>query len=315
MLDVFCVHYRQTSHMPASQLSHFNAAHDITCNCQQCIDRQAACKGWQHVKLVMKGSKRKSVARKGQRWLIVHEYRKCRGDLDRVAYRTGQRRRDVDKWVQRFRKTGTVDDKPRCGRPRILTAQQGAALSRAVEQEKTVPEAAAQLQEQDVIPKSVSIRTIRRAVALNSDFKTPNPKPLLSERTKQRRCIFSKRRYRVGNLVAIDSSIFFLWGYQPRRGVWVPKGTRPTRPKPVKSQKLHVYAGISKHGKTKLVYATGTTGLGRHYYKAGGKLKYDGVCAREFQDIMEQQLYPQAKVIMQRAGEPNPEHGEPNPEP
>lgn len=254
----------------------------------------------------MKGSKIKSVARKGRRWHIVHEYRKCRGDLDRVVYRTGIRRRDVDKWVQCYRKTGTVDDKPRCGRPRILTAQQAAALSGAVEQDKTVPEAAAQLREEKVIPKSVSISTIRRAVTLNSDFKTPNPKPLLSDSTKKRRCKFSKRRHRVGNLVPIDSSIFVLWGYQPRRGQWVPKGTRPTRPKPVKSQKLHVYAGISKHGKTKLVYATGTTGLGKQYYKAGGKGMYDGVCAREFQDIMGKHLYPQAKAIMQRAGQPDP---------
>jgi transposase len=107
-------------------------------------------------------------------------------------------------------------------------------------------------------------------------------------------------------LVPIDSSIFVLWGYQPRRGQWVPKGTRPTRPKPVKSQKLHVYAGISKHGKTKLVYATGTTGLGKRYYRAGGKGKYDGVCSREFQDIMELHLYPQAKAIMQHAGQPDP---------
>jgi hypothetical protein len=67
-----------------------------------------------------------------------------------------------------------------------------------------------------------------------------------------------------------------------------------------------VYAGISKHGKTKLVYATGTTGLRKRYCKPGGKGPYDGVCAREFQDIMEQQLYPQAKAIMQRAGQPEP---------
>lgn len=253
---------------------------------------------------VMKGSKMKNLARKGQRWFIIHEYRKCRGDLDRVAYRTGQRRRYVEKWVQRFR--GTVDDKPRCGRPRILTAQQAAALSAAVEQEKSVPEAAAQLCKEGVIPKFVSTRTVRRAVALNSSFKTPVPRPLLSDNAKEQRCAFSGRRYRVGNLVPIDSSIFVLWGYQPRRGLWVRKGTRPTRPKPVKSQKLHVYAGISKHGKTKLVYATGTTGLGKHYYKPGNKGPYDGVCALEFQDIMEKQLYPQAKAIMQRAGQLDP---------
>jgi hypothetical protein len=69
---------------------------------------------------------------------------------------------------------------------------------------------------------------------------------------------------------------------------------------------LHVNGGISKHGKTKLVYVTGTTGRPKRYAKDGGKGMYDGVCAREFQDIMEQQLYPQAKAIMQSAGEQEP---------
>jgi hypothetical protein len=117
---------------------------------------------------------------------------------------------------------------------------------------------------------------------------------------------FSKRRFRVGNLVAIDSSIFPVYGYQPRRGRWVPKGTRPTQPKPIKSQKLHAYGGISKHGKTRLVFVTGTTGLPKRYLKPDGKHLYDGVCAQEFQDILKSKLLPQAKRIMRRAGEPDP---------
>jgi transposase len=254
----------------------------------------------------MKGSKSKKLARLDKRWLIISEYRKCRYDLDRVAYRTGVRRRDVEKWVKRFRTTGNINDQPRSGRPRKLTAQQAAALSATVEQEKSVPAAVAQLRKEGVIPKSVSIRTARRAVAKASWFKTPVSRPLLSATAKKKRDKFSRKRYRVGNLVPIDSSIFFLWGYQPRRGIWVRRGTRPTRPKPVKSQKLHVYGGISKHGKTKLVFATGTTGLTKRYRKAGGLELYSGVCAREFQDIMEQHLYPQAKAIMQSAGELEP---------
>lgn len=254
----------------------------------------------------MKGSKVKELSRKGHRWYVISQYRKCRGDLDRVAYKTGTRRRDVVKWVNRFRETGNVNDIPRCGRPRILTVQQAEALSAAAEHQKSVPAAAAQLRKQGAIPKSVSTRTARRAVAKNCWFKTPVSKPLLSEKAKQQRRTFSGQRHRVGNLVPIDSSIFFLWGFQPRRGLWVPKGSRPTRPKPVKSQKLHVYGGISKHGKTKLVYATGTTGMPKVYYKAGGKGLYDGVCSREFQHIMEQYLYPQAKAMMQSAGQQEP---------
>lgn len=255
---------------------------------------------------IMKKPKSKVTARIGPRWHVISEYRKCRGDLDRVAYRTGQRHNFVKKWVKRFKTTGTVYDKPRSGRPRSLTEQQTKLLSATVEQDKSVPEAVAQLRKEGSIPKRVSTRTACRAVAAYCNFKTPVPQPFLTAEAKQQRAVFSAGRYRVGNLVPIDSSIFQMWGYQPRRGRWVRKGTTPLQPRPIRSQKLHVYAGICKHGKTKLVYATGTTGLPKRYHKAGGKGPYRGVCAEEFQDIMAKQLYPQAQAIMRRAGEPKP---------
>lgn len=254
----------------------------------------------------MKRGKSTSLGRYGARASVISEWWRCRGDLDRVTYRTGQRRSQVKKWVQRFVNEHNINDRPRSGRPSRLTAQQGQALSRAVEQGLSVPAAVAQLRKEGAIPKSVSIRTARRAVSKESSFKTANPKPLLTATAKEKRVTFSRRRYKVGNLVAIDSTIVHLFEYQPRRGRWVRKGTRPTQPKPVKSQKLHVYGGISKHGKTELVYVTGTTGMPKLYHKAGGKGLYDGVCAQEFQDVMEQKLYPQAKAIMEAAGESDP---------
>jgi hypothetical protein len=259
-----------------------------------------------HFTAVMKSPKKPKINRIAARMVVVHAWQKCRGDLDRVMFRTGKPRRYIVKWVQHFKKYRHVNDKRRCGRPHSLNAQQAGALSALVQQDKSVPVAAAQLRKEGVIPKSVSNRTALRAVSIESGFKTAVPRPLLTAAAKQKRLAFSKRKFRVGNLVAIDSSIFPLWGYQPRRGRWVLKGTRPTQPKPVRSQKLHVYAGISKHGKTKLMYVTGTTHLPKLYHKADGKQLYDGVCAQEFQDIMEQQLYPQAKAIMQRAGQPEP---------
>ena len=254
----------------------------------------------------MKCTNTKSFGRYAARCLVISEWRKCRHDLDRVVYRTGKRRSFVLKWVQHFQKYGNCEDRKRSGCPRRLNAQQAAALSAGAEQYQSVPAAVAQLRQEGVIPKSVSVRTARRSVLKASSYETPVPRPLLSASVKRKREAFSKRRFRVGNLVAIDSSIFTAYGYQPRRGRWVPRGTRPTQPKPVRSQKLHVYAGISKYGKTKLIYVTGTTGTAKRYLKPGGKQLYDGVCAQEFQDIMKAQLYPQSKVLMQRAGQPEP---------
>ena len=234
------------------------------------------------VVVIMKCKKQSKSGRYLQRMRVISAWHECRGDLDRVTYRTGQRRRYVIKWVQHYRKHGNIKDSKRTGRPHRLNAQQAAALSAAVEQHKSVPEAVAQLRVEGVIPKSVSIRTARRAVSLASSYKTPVIRPLLTATAKQKRLTFSSQRISVGNLVAIDSSVFPVWGNQPRRGMWVPKGTRPTKPKPIRSQKLHVYGGISKHGKTELIFVTGSTGVRKRYYRADGKQLYDGVCAQEF---------------------------------
>lgn len=258
----------------------------------------------------MRNPKKLSRNRKEQRQLINQLWLLFGGDLAEVARRTGKRRSYILKWVDRYQKKKNVNEKPRTGRPRSLNTQQKAAVAALVQQKTTVPFAAAQLKKQGVIPKGVSTRTVRRAAAESSSFEPPTARPLLTATAKQKRVAFSKRRYRVGNLVAVDSSIFPVWGYQPRRGQWVPKGTKPVQPKPLRSQKVHVYGGITKYGKTSLVYATGTTGLRKRYFRPArpGKKRvaYDGVCAAEFQDIMKQHLVPEAKAIMQRAGQPEP---------
>lgn len=258
----------------------------------------------------MRSPKKISRDRKDQRQLVAHLSLLFGGDLAEVARRTGKRLSYIQKWAGRYHKYKNVNDKPRSGRPRSLSAQQKAAVAALVQQKTTVPFAAAQLRKQGVIPKGVSTRTVRRAATESSSFQPLTSRPLLSATTKQTRVTFNKRRYRVGNLVAVDSSIFPVWGYQPRRGQWVPKGTKPVQPKPLKSQKLHVYAGISKYGKTSLAYATGTTGLRKRYFKPArpGKkpVTYDGVCAAEFQDIMKQHLVPEARAMMRHAGQPEP---------
>lgn len=242
----------------------------------------------------------------GERWHVICCWHKCRGDLDRVHYRTGFRHDRIVRIVRQYLNTGTVNDRPRSGRPKRLSRLQAEALSAAVEAGQSVPAAAAQLKQQGVIPKSVSDRTSRRAVTAASDYRTAVIKPLLTAAAKAKRVAFSQHRYRVGNLVAVDSCIFRCFGFQPRRGVWVPKGTRPVCPKPVKGQQLHVYGGISKHGRTKLITVTGSTGLKKRYFKGNTGILYDGVCAQEFQERVLVQLNRDAKRIMQRAGQPPP---------
>jgi len=252
---------------------------------------------------------KRGTERHSARWAVVNAWKLSRGDLDRVCSVTKKRRRFVEKWIQHYKQHGTVDDKARSGRKKLFSSSQQQSFAEQVLEQQSVPAAAKAAKSQGLLDTSFSVRTAYRVARAQLDLKTPNPKPLLSQKTKEKRLAFSCARHRVGSLLAVDSSYFTLHGCQPRRRRWVRKGERPTRPKPLKSQQLHVYGGISKHGKTPLVFATGTTGLKKRYFKVskkGRKQAYSGMCAEEFQDIMVHHLEPEGKAIMQAAQQPNP---------
>jgi len=63
-------------------------------------------------------------------------------------------------------------------------------------------------------------------------------------------------------------------------------------------------AGITAHGKTDLVYVTGTTGHHDYRYqssKSKGQ-KMAGMGSQEFQEIMRNKLVPQAEQVFAAAG-------------
>ena len=215
-----------------------------------------------------------------------------------MIYRTGLKRRYIEKWVNRYRSTGTVDDSPRSGRPRVLNPPQVAKLAKAVEQRNSVPAAVAALKKKGLIPRWVSIRTARRAIKRLLQHKKQRVRPVLTAKTRQKRLAFCKERHPVTRVVAVDSTILTAGGFGSRRKVWCKRGTTPVVHKYRKGQKVHVYGGITHFGRTKLVRVTGTTGLAPRFTKPGGVEKYRGVCAKEFQQVMQKHLVPQAKRIM-----------------
>lgn len=258
---------------------------------------------------VNRSKMKRGAERHSARWAVVNAWKLSRGDLDRVWSVTKKRRRFVEKWIQHYKQHGTVEDKARSGRKKLFSASQQESFAEQVLEQQSVPAAARAATSQGLLGTSFSVSTAYRVARAQLDLKTPNPKPLLSKKTKEKRLAFSSARHRVGSLLAVDSSYFTLHGCQPRRRRWVRKGEKPTRPKPLKSQQLHVYGGISKHGKTSLVFVTGTTGLKKRYYKVskkGRRQAYSGVCAEEFQNIMVSHLEPEGKAIMQAAQQPDP---------
>jgi hypothetical protein len=63
-----------------------------------------------HFTAVMKSPKKPKINRIAARMVVVHAWQKCRGDLDRVMFRTGKPRRYIVKWVQHLKKYRHVND-------------------------------------------------------------------------------------------------------------------------------------------------------------------------------------------------------------
>lgn len=251
----------------------------------------------------MAKAKDQSFSRINNRHEVIFQWRKCRGDISKVIYKTGFTPRFVNFWIQRYQETGTVEDRPKSGRPHILSASQRAALVKAVQQEDSVPAAVAVLKRKGTIPRHVSQKTARRELKAELEYRAVIIEPKRTKQATKKRLRFSKQRQPVKRIVALDSTILNTAGSGRRRKSWVRKGQRRVIQKVRKGQKLHVYGGITRYGPTPLVRVTGTTGLPKQYFKKGKEgvlVPYAGVGAQEFQDTMRKQLVPKAERILRK---------------
>lgn len=246
----------------------------------------------------MKKSNKHSFSQINQRHFVIHEWLRFRGVIHRVQISTGCRQDYILKWVNRYRKTASVTDSPRKGRPRLLNHAQIASLVKLTEQQDSVPAAVTALQKKGIIPRSVSVKTARRAVKHHLEQKAPRIRPVLTDTAKAKRLAFCKRRHNAKRIVAVDSTIITAGGKSSRHKVWTRIGSKPVEYRVRKGQQLHVYAGITRYGATELVRVTGTTGLAPRFTKPRGVEKHRGVGAREFQQVLRRTLLPQAKELL-----------------
>ena len=246
----------------------------------------------------MKKTKSKSFHRINKRHVVINELHLCKGVIHKVQIRTGFRRVFVQKWATRFRKTGTVEDSSRSGRPKLLNHRQVASAVQAVKQFDSVPAAVASLKQKGILPRSISNKTVSRAIKQFLKQKPPRIRPVLTDRTKTKRLAFCRRPHEVETLVAVDSTIIRIGGSGSRHKVWWDIGIPCIQQKVRKGQQLHVYAGITCYGATPLIPVTGTTGMVSRFTKPRGVEKHRGVCAREFQQVLSRHLLPEAKKLL-----------------
>lgn len=227
-------------------------------------------------------------------------------DVNRAAKALGYPRRYVKAQRDKYKERGNVSCLPRSGRPRLLNAAQIEAVAELVLDQQCVGKAAAVLKQQGTLASSISTSTVVRAVKTVLDLAPEQQQPILSSATKQRRVAFSRQQHDSDRIIAIDSTYLTLSSSQRRRKKWVRKGTKPVASKPNKSQQLHVYAGITKYGVTRLIRVTGSTKHTKKYFKyckkAKAMVQHTGVGAEEFQEVLGQELQPQGQQLFSAAG-------------
>ena len=223
-----------------------------------------------------------------------------------AARALGYPTRYVQAQLNKYNERGSVSALPRSGRPKALNAVQVEAVATAVLEHQSAAKAAAALKQQGTIASSICTKTVLRAAKNALDLAPVQQQPILTSATKKRRVAFCQQQHDCDRIIAIDSIILTLSSTPRRCKKWVKKGTKPVACKPIKGKQLHVYGGVTKYGVTRLIRVTGSTGHPKKYFSYNKKLKavvqHTGVGAEEFQDVLWEELQPDAEVIFSAAG-------------
>lgn len=211
-----------------------------------------------------------------------------------VALAANESQQYVKLWCTRFAKDGSIaalQDLPRSGRPRIVDRAEVAAMFLAADPATSLRDASAR--SLDELGVHISRSTASRAAhELALHRHEPRISITLSDDNKVERQIYAKenRRQSWGSTFMLDSLMLVMHpAPTPETGRWGLAGEVLTTQSTTRSPKMHVYAGASPHGFTRLYPVTGTTGLQTPYYIHKGKHVGEhvaGVCQEEFLDVL-----------------------------
>lgn len=215
------------------------------------------------------------------------------GSLQKAAKEVGRPVSFVVRWVSRHKRGFGMGDLPRAGRPAFLLSSEEAVdviMSCMVDRQGPAGMARRLKAELGIL---ASQETVRRFVKRNLGRPLRSlKKPRLTEAHKQARLVFAKKwvRHCWDNVVVTDSKYFWLCprGVGPKH--WVPYGQEADyEPAEKNCYKVHVYAGVSKWGRTPLFVTVGTTGL---------KAPTKGVNGEVYKELLEGELIPACRELM-----------------
>lgn len=188
-----------------------------------------------------------------KRWLVVAHYQDGKYPAQ-ICRRTGFNKMFVKRTIERFEETGTVDDRPQSGRPRVDLNPDKVVKCLKRKRTGSIRKAVKKLKTNDGHP--VSRMTVWRvAQEAGMKFRIRPKKPLLTRAHIAARLAFAQTPRPIDfwdTVLWTDEASFAL--YSDVRGQWTEPGEQP-EPRRTKKwpARIRIWAGISKLGKTKLI--------------------------------------------------------------
>ena len=213
----------------------------------------------------------------------------------------------VSKWIARFQQCGSVEDKPRSGRPSKANAvtQQCVLNAAGLPECSSAAAIAAQVQhDRGVVLSKSTVRSILKQKGLKHLF--PRIVPLLTDKQRLTRVKFAKaalRRERVSwrRTMVTDSKYFLLHAKGRPAGRWCTTKTRGKVPRVKHSVGVHVYMGLTYWGTTKLMFVTGTKGQVSPYKHPKTQLPLPGVGSQGYSDVVTVTFKPEGDRLFQQS--------------
>jgi transposase-like protein len=232
-------------------------------------------------------------------------------NISKVAEDLGFDRKTVQRWVRRFQDGEGIHERPKSGRPQLMTQEVTSAAFGLINSKEctTAGQAATTLEAQGLTPRVLHSTTVARSLsrpgAFHLDYHREKPDRELTDFNKQQRLDFAKANLRLdwSKVLSTDRARFAFKhpGVSVREGEWLLPGERRKAKSVNNPSSVNLYMGISRFGVTVAHPVTGTCKLKTNYFNKKGE-KSRSITAHEYQDVLTKTLLPAGERIFKKRG-------------
>ena len=226
----------------------------------------------------------------------------------KIGKHIGCDRKFVSRWVTRHQQSGSINDKPRPGRPQKADAAAEDYICMAAQLPECTSAADIAAKTQQALGLKLSASTVTRLLKRKGlQHLAPKVVPMLTDKQKLARVTFAKAALRRElcswrRVMITDSKYFRLHAMGKPAGRWCTPATRGTVARPKHTIAAHVYMGISHRGATSLRFVTGTQKQVSKHINPKTKRPHTGVAQDEYTDVLRDHLIPEGNKLFQNAG-------------